>query len=187
MIYVSENIFIRLFVSQDGTNLFSLINENREILRQWLPWVDMNTEEKDSLDFIEKTLGTQWGIFYKNSLVGVIGLPQCTENKKEVTIGYWLSPKVWGLGIMTEVCKKFIEQLYENGTEIVNIFIANTNKRSLNIIQRLGFEPTGIKEQGEHLLGEKYDQVIFKITKETYLEQKEIEKTLDTSTNTLKF
>ena len=175
MIQISENLFIRLFTSEDATNLFKLINENREVLRQWLPWIDMNTAESASLDFIENTLGNQWGIFYKDNLVGVVGLPYCTEDKKEVTIGYWLSPQVWGLGIMTCVCKKFIDHLYDNGTEIINVFVANINKKSLNVIKKLGFEITGLKEDGEHLLGEKYDQIVFNLTKKAYLKQKEFE------------
>jgi hypothetical protein len=69
-------VVLRLLKVEDAKNLFRLVNENREYLRKWLPWLDETESQSDQLKFIETcsasaATGTQF--HYAILLHGEIG------------------------------------------------------------------------------------------------------------------
>ncbi len=74
---------IRLFAEQHADRLFALVDENREYLREWLPWVDGTKTAEDTRKFIKGSLeqfaaseGFSAGLWHKGELAGSIGSPQ---------------------------------------------------------------------------------------------------------------
>jgi ribosomal-protein-serine acetyltransferase len=92
---VDDNIQLKLLEKRDAGALIQLVNDNREYLREWLPWVDDMQTAEDYYPIIDMWLeqfakndGFQAGILYEEKLVGMIGFHGIDWNKKKTSIGY---------------------------------------------------------------------------------------------------
>src|SRR5699024_12268827 len=107
---VDQDYSLRLMSGLDADELFILIDESRDHLREWLPWLDDTQYVNDSRKFIQDSLllfnnreGLTTGIFYKGELVGVGGFNEYDWKNRIGYIGYWLGDRYVGKGIMTKV------------------------------------------------------------------------------------
>ena len=156
---IDNQIYLKLFNKNEADELFKLIDSNREHLKKWLPWVENVKEPSDSEDFINKSReqfaennGFQAGIWFKNKLVGVIGYHNIDWDNKRTSIGYWLSKKYVGEGIITRCCKALVDNAFENyELNKVEISCAEGNVRSRSISERLGFVQEGTVREAEWL------------------------------------
>lgn len=152
---VNEKIKLKILQRHHARELFQLVDQSREHLRDWMPWADKTTEEKDTLGFIEFALksfanGTDFhcGIWYEGQLAGVIGYHNMNTDIKIGEIGYWLGKEFEGKGIMTKSTAALIRYGFEElGLNKVEIVCAVENVRSQKIPQRLGFQQEGIRRQ----------------------------------------
>lgn len=172
-ITINENIEMRSPVAADAKEIFSVIDGNREYLRQWLPWLDSTTSEEITEGVIaswEKKLdaGTDvvLGIFKDGVYIGNIGLHDLKAYNSSGMIGYWLAEAEQGVGIMTACVRALIgygfETLYLNR---VYIHCAVPNKKSRAVPERLGFVQEGILRDGEYLYGKYFDMVVYGLLK----------------------
>ena len=83
----------------------------------------------------------------KDDPIGSIDVVSCVNEEPE--IGYCLSRKLWGQGLMTETCKAFIQHLFDLGYQKVIIKAAEDNIGSNRVIQKCGFRFVK-KERREH-------------------------------------
>lgn len=166
---VDQEIELQLFQPHDTLRLYLLVEENREHLRQWLPWVDNFTSPLhfDSLipmwlkQFAENN-GFNAGIIYKGELVGSIGLQQIDWYNMQSSIGYFLAKKAEGCGIMTRAVQAVLNYTFTDlGLNRVEIRCGDKNKKSCAIPERLGFVKEGKVREGELLNGQFHDLIIF--------------------------
>ena len=166
---VNETTELRLLELCDTETLFSLININRQHLRQWLPWLDANTEVKDSFDFIKSTQkqfadkkAAVLGIWFKGELVGVVGHNSIDWAHRISYPGYWLSERFVGQGIMTAACKALAGHAFrELELNRIDIRCAVGNHKSCAIPKRLGFTHEGTIRQAEWLYDTFVDHNVF--------------------------
>jgi len=121
IIIVDDELSIIVPTSEDAVELFSLVDDNRKYLREWLPWLDTNLSVKDELDFIEisqkdRIQGSSgvWLIREKNDLVGTISINWIDWDNKSCGLGYWISEDKVGKGIVNRCCKSLINNLILN-------------------------------------------------------------------------
>ncbi len=76
-----ETAELRLLEERHAEALFSLADQNREYLREWLPWVDRTRSSADVRDFIRAALARfaenssfAAGIWLQGELAGCIDL-----------------------------------------------------------------------------------------------------------------
>ena len=50
---IDEEISLKLIELGDGDEIFELINNSRDYLREWLPWLDNTTKLEDTKEFIK--------------------------------------------------------------------------------------------------------------------------------------
>lgn len=174
---IDEDVELRLLDVCHSQEMFNLIDSSREHLRKYLPWVDDTISVNDTRAFIESSKskyasnnGFDAGIWYKGELAGVIGFHSINRSIKEISIGYWLSERFLGKGIMTKACREFIHFAFNNYKfNRVEIRCAEGNFKSRAIPERLGFTKEGIIRDGE-LLGEGYvNCVVYGILKKEWL------------------
>lgn len=173
LFHISKSIFLRTLTEADAQILFSLVNENRSFLRQWLPWLDHNTSMDDSLKFINtsidqqaKGMGTQYGIFYNEILVGMCGYQPINSLNHSVCLGYWVAEKMTGQGIVSRCSQCLIDYAFEKlKLNKVCILVAENNLKSRAIPERLGLVNEGIEREAECLYGEYVDHVRYSILK----------------------
>ena len=152
-----------------ATELFNLVDSDREYLNTWLPWPPFIKKIEGTKSFIKNSItdfaegkSMVCAIEYKNKIVGVVGYNKILTSLKKVEIGYWLSSKYQGHGIMTRAVKCLINQTFNNlKMEKVQIAVATGNYPSQKVCERLGFKPEGVIKNYENLHGKIVDHIIY--------------------------
>ncbi len=168
---IKEELSLKLLEKRDTKELFSLVEESRDFLREWLPWVDDMQREKEYEPVIELWLkqfasqeGLQAGIIYKGKLAGVAGFNSIDWANRKASIGYWLSEKYQGLGIVTNVVKALITCAFaEYNLNRVEIECGVENKKSRAIPERIGLRQEGVIREGEYLYDHFHDLALYSI------------------------
>jgi ribosomal-protein-serine acetyltransferase len=172
ILHIDDDIVLKILAPEDADPLFALVDSNRVYLRQWLPWVDTNATLENSSFFIqsaieqqELNLGFQCGIWFQGAFAGVIGFQRIDWMNRNVEIGYWLGENFQGHGIVTKACRILVEYaFFEYQLNRVQIRCASDNKKSIAIIERLGFMKEGMTRQAEFLYDRYVDLYIYGMT-----------------------
>ncbi|MNJ40025.1 putative ribosomal N-acetyltransferase YdaF [compost metagenome] len=94
---ISNDLQLKLLEMRHAEEMFKLSDQNRVHLREWLPWVDDTKSVEQTKEFIQLSLnffadnnGFSSGIFYKEKIVGCIGLHSLIGeiNRLLLAIGY---------------------------------------------------------------------------------------------------
>lgn len=174
---IDKNLTLRLLQAEDAVNLFTLVDTNRSYLKEWLSWLDHNTDVKDTVSFIASIqdqfrsgLGYSCGVFFNSGLVGMCGYHPINISNKSVVIGYWLSENAQGSGIITRCTKFFIEHAFcEFMLNEVHISVAVNNLKSCAVCDRLGLISNGIVSEAEFLYDKYVDHIKYSISREEWL------------------
>jgi len=150
-------------------NLFKLVDTDREHLTQWLPWPPYIKRVEDTSQFIKNSIidfaegrGMVCAIEYRGDLVGVISYNKILRSLKKVEIGYWLSSKYQGKGIISRSVDFLTTYAFNNlDMEKVEIAAASENQPSRRVCERLGFKLEGIIKNAENLHGKLVDHAIY--------------------------
>ena len=148
---IDEGLELRLLEPRHAEVLFNLIDENREHLGYWFPWVEETKTAEDSREFIRDGFrqfargdGFQTGIWLEGVLIGVTGLQYISQQFCSTEIYYWLSSKYQGRGVMTKTCSHLVTYLFEElKLNRIEIRCSEMNRRSCAIPERLGFRLEG--------------------------------------------
>jgi len=175
---VNDNLLIRMLKVSEKTELFALIDQNRTFLQRWLAWVHQNKSVKDSEQFIKHSFESYAnresltaGIFYKDTLAGVIGFNSLDFMNKIGTIGYWMGEEFEGKGIMTESVRALIKHGFENlQLNRLQLFAAVENYPSRAIAERLQFTNEGVIRENEWVNGKPMDQVLYSLLRREWNE-----------------
>ncbi len=172
MIQVTENIRLTRAVKEDANDIFRAIDENRDSLRIWLPFVDYSKTVEDTYAFLENTKQTGEMVFVirmDGKFAGLIGLKAIDEANKKAEIGYWLVPSFEGKGIVTRSCWKLIEYAFEElQLNRMLIQVAVGNRKSRMVPARLGFLEEGLEREGELLVSGFTDIVRYSLLKREF-------------------
>lgn len=173
MIQVSGDITLNTISEDDVESIFNLIDTERIYMRTWLPFVDATHTPEDTREYVKSVIGSinkQYTIRYKGEIVGLIGTNRTDLENKETEVGYWLSQKVQGLGIITRSVKKLLAYIFsESVINRVLIKVAVDNHQSRHIPEKLGFYVEGVEREGELLVDNVYtDIVVYSILKKEF-------------------
>ena len=173
---IDDEVSLKLVEVADSETIFSLIDESREYLREWLPWLDSSTKVTDTKDFIQLCLrnfaerkSVATAILYKETIVGIAGYNSIDWSNKIAYIGYWLTERYQGYGIMTRVAKALTSYAFhELKLNRVDIRAAVENEKSRAIPERLGFKNEGCIRQAEWLYDHYVDHIVYGILAEDW-------------------
>jgi ribosomal-protein-serine acetyltransferase len=168
-IRIDAEMELRIYEERHAHEVAALVDQNRAYLRQWLPWIDYSRTVEDSRAFIRSSLqqfaqneGFQTGIWYRDTLAGVIGYQSINWADRKVEIGYWLAEAFQGKGLMTRACRTLVTYAFtELGLNKVQIECASENIRSCAIPKRLGFIQEGVLRDGEWINDRFVDLVVY--------------------------
>lgn len=166
---VDQEIELQLFQLQHAEELYHLIDNNRNHLRKWLPWVDGMSSPIQYHSIIPSWLkqfadnnGFNTGIRYNGVLVGSIGFHQLDWNNKQTSIGYYLAEGFEGNGIMTRSVQSLLNYAFlDLNFNRVEIRCGVGNQKSRAVPERLGFVQEGIIRDGEFLYNHYHDLVVY--------------------------
>lgn len=100
--------------------------------------------------------------------MGSIGIfPQSDIHEKNAEMGYWLSEKYWGLGIMPRAIQEMVEYGFKT-FDITRIFARpfSTNRGSQRVLEKAGFELEAKLKKAIYKDGEYLDEWIYSKKKE---------------------
>lgn len=141
----TERLNLRLLTLQDSKAVFKHFSDE-EITRfmDIEPCKDIK-EAEEIIRFHLEDSGCRWGLFDKNnnSLIGTCGYHYLrkTNDVFIAEVGFDLSKRYWGKGLMSEVMKVVIDFGYTKmGLTIVDATVEPENERSISLLRKLGFK-----------------------------------------------
>lgn len=173
---IDEEISMRMLAARDANDLYHLIEQSRDHLREWLPWVNQINSIADCLLFIkdgfqvhaEQTALTA-GVFYQDKLVGIAGYNYFDWENRITQIGYWLGARFQGQGVMTRVVRFLTDYAFQElKLNKVEIKIAYENDKSRKIPIRLGYTQEGHLRQAKWLYDHYVDHIIYGMLQEDW-------------------
>ncbi|MCA9838373.1 MAG: GNAT family N-acetyltransferase [Trueperaceae bacterium] len=173
---VNERLKLELLEPGHASELYMLVDANRDHLGTWMPWVENTKSTEDILNFIKSGLnnyamrnGFQLGLRFEQKLAGVLGLHYIDWDTGATEMGYWLDKKLEGKGLMTAAVSALLEKLFNHyKLNRVEIRANPANTRSRAIPKRLGFLEEGMLRQTGMNAGERFDMVVYGLLKEEW-------------------
>jgi ribosomal-protein-serine acetyltransferase len=158
---IRDHVYLQLLEERHAAEVFSLVDQERDYLREWLPWVDATETLDDTLSFIKSSLeqfasnhGFAAGIWSDGRFAGVIGTHKLDLLNRKGEVGYWLGRSVQGQGIVTAACRAVVTHLLgEMDLNRVEIHCAVGNEKSCAVALRLGFTEEGMAREAQLLHG----------------------------------
>ena len=180
-IRVDDDILLRWPTMADAEDIFALVDSNREHLGRWLPWVETMRSVEDEHRWIEtcervqeEGTGTPPVLVYQGVIAGCVGAERIDSLSKSCEIGYFLSERLQGRGIVTRACRKILSVVFDTlGMNRVQILVIPHNTRSIAIPRRFGFVYEGVQRQAQLLHGQFYDFAVFSLLASEWANQKD--------------
>lgn len=140
---------VRPYRSDDAQALWEAVDESREHLGPWLPWVNSYASADDARVTIAR-MQAEWllredlplGVFdlASGGLLGGSGLHRINWTIRTFEIGYWLRRTAEGHGYMAEAVQLLTRMAFDTlAANRVEIRMDARNARSEQIPKRLGF------------------------------------------------
>lgn len=173
---ITDEITLHLARPELAEPIFQVVDQQRDFLRRWLPWVDETTTLEDTKTFIRESMGHNTKgtrliafIMKGSELAGSIGVVQFIKDHRKCEIGYWLREDLQGQGVMSRVCSGFVNYLFKTkDLNRIEVLVAVGNQKSRAIPLRLGFEKEGILRQSLRMDGEYFDVEMFALLKKDW-------------------
>lgn len=113
-----------------------------------------------------------WGIVESDKLIGSVGLIKDPkrENDNVRMLGYALSDKHWGKGIMTEAVKAVLRYGFDElDLDLISAYCYPFNDRSKNVLKKCGFCYEGTLKLAEKIYnGNVYDNDCYALTAQEF-------------------
>jgi ribosomal-protein-serine acetyltransferase len=155
LIKINNELYLRKISLHDADEVFDIIDSDRDHLRTWLPFVDLTFNSKNTKEFVEQlskpfSQELVFTICFADKITGLIGFKEIDKINKKLEIGYWITSKYQGKGLVSASCKVLIENAFKKmDMNRIQIKCGVGNIRSSNIPKRLGFTFEGIERCGE--------------------------------------
>ena len=178
IIHIQENLQLELTAEKHAEGLFYAVDQNREHLSTFLPWVGQMQTIKDFNNYLKNCellnmegKEVSFVIVLDEQIVGRIGLHHLDLQNKNAAIGYWLTKNAEGNGIISKSCKKLITYGFQKlGLRRIEIKAAVDNIRSQAIPEKLNFVKEGILRQAEFINDKFIDLFLYSILNEEWNE-----------------
>jgi len=180
---VNPQTELRSFEMAQASEMFAVLEANREHLRRWHAWVDLLRSPAD----VEKAIamwkmveadrrGLFFGIWFKGRLCGMINHQSIDYTHGWSALSYWLTEADQGIGLMSTCCRALINHAFEKlKLHRITIECATENRRSRAIPERLGFQLEGIARGIEFLHGRHIDHALYGLLRPDWIARRESE------------
>jgi ribosomal-protein-serine acetyltransferase len=116
---IDQDVTLKLIDESQADELFTLSDDSRNHIREWLRWVDGTKSVADTKQFIaltRKQYGNNEGLvatmWYRGEMAGTTSLHKLDLKLKSVEIGYWVGERFQGKGIVTKSCRTLIDYAF---------------------------------------------------------------------------
>jgi ribosomal-protein-serine acetyltransferase len=159
----TERLVIEPFDTGSAARFYQAVQESRQTLLPWLPWVPYNEDLAGCRRYAQACVhdweqGTALRFTLRRrdraELIGVISLESITRLHRGCDLGYWLHQEWTGKGLMLEALQTMIPYAFDTlGFHRIRAAAATDNLRSRRVIENLGFENEGVAREAERVQG----------------------------------
>lgn len=177
-----RDTILRELKTEDAPSFYSLIDKNRDFLREWLFWVDLTNAEKDSFDFIVNSRQQRregkalvLGLFHEGKVSGTVSLVSIDQAKSTAELGYWIAPSFEGRGLVTSSCLALMEYGFDTlGLDEIYAKAVTKNAKSVNVFSRIGLLSQAQDKEQQYYKGTniEFDMTKGTMTKDNWLKLK---------------
>ena len=171
----TERLTLRRFTAEDAQAMFDNWGNDSDVT-EFLTWVPHGNIE-NTRAILEMWVGKyteptyyNWAIVFEGEAVGGIEAFGSNERSERVAVGYCLSKKCWGKGIMPEAFGAVIDHLF--GTVGFNSIEAEHdvfNPKSGRVMQKCGMTLDGVRRAAwRHRSGEFHDLANYSILRDEW-------------------
>ena len=151
-IIVNEHLTLRQMQPQESADLFAVVDSDREHLGEWLAWVETTRQPADMEKFVRLSIesrknGTDYAyaIYFDGEICGFIDIKQVQTERP--SIGYWLTSKLTGKGIMTNAAQAITDFGFnELALGMIMIRAQPKNFGSNRVAEKIGYQLTDSTE-----------------------------------------
>ena len=177
--FPGPRVLVRPYRPGDGAAMWDAIEESREHLRPWMPWVEEHACPDDSERFVRRAQA-RWlareslmtGIWSRSdgTFLGSSGLESLDWDTPSFEVGYWLRPSQQGHGYATETVRLMCRLAFETlGAARLFLRCDVRNARSAAVARRAGFvQEAMFRNESRDPRGELRDMVFFAMVREDY-------------------
>jgi RimJ/RimL family protein N-acetyltransferase len=154
----SHRITLKRHSRELAAQMFLYVDQDRERLTQFLPWVDSTETLEDELNYIEFTQsgwhkGTlfDYGIFRNedSAYLGNCGVHTIKWDHACCELGYWVLGKFEGKGYVSESVRALEKVLFGIGFQRIEIRCSSKNERSAKVPLSCGYTLEGTLRQNQ--------------------------------------
>ena len=117
-------------------------------------------------------------------MIGCISYEKWIRLHRRVEIAYDLNPNYWRQGIMSACLAKVFEYTFDvMKANRIDAFTTTYNEKSINLLQKMGFEQDGVLKEYRWFKNEYIDVLIFGFTRSKYKKDHSFVKKLLTKLN----
>lgn len=176
---VNDKIHLDLLKYAHAPIIFETIEQNRNYLRKWLPFVDQTRKLRDTQLFVKQITKNQnknqdyiFTIWYQGAFAGLVGFKDTDPVNNKTEIGYWLAENMQGKGIITLSVRKLVDFAFRNlERNRIQIKVATGNTKSAAIPERVGFLFEGTERHGERNGNYYHDLEIYSMLRTEWIER----------------
>lgn len=180
----TERLVLRRYRVDDAEDMYNNWTSDPEVTR-FLSW-PTHTSLDFTKDLLEKWVTYydegrtyNWGITQKGEdhVIGNIAVVERDERTCSYEIGYVLSKRYWGRGIMPEALKAVIRYLFEGESDLMRVYATHDlrNAKSGRVMQKAGMHFDGIlRGSKKNVLGI-HDTAYYSVLRTDLVTQKQYE------------
>ena len=146
---IGPRVVVRAWRAADAPALFEAVDESRDRLRIWMPWVDNYRTVADAEEYCHR-VGVRFdersdfalGIWHRESgrFLGGTGFHNIDWSVPSFEIGYWIRDGEVGKGYVEEAVRLLVRHAFDKmGARRLALTCDLTNDRSRHIPERIGF------------------------------------------------
>ena len=173
---LGDGLELALAVPQQAEEIYKLVDENREHLRRWLPFVDATKSPADTRAFLAEQLRAlaegrafTLAVYYRGEPVGLVGVNRVDATNRVASVGYWLARSATGHGLMTRAVRRLIDLAFAHfPVDRIEIHCAPGNTASCKIPERLGFTREAVLRKALRAHEFSDDRVIWGLLREEW-------------------
>jgi len=174
---VDENISLIKPEMELTSEMFKLIDSNREFLNRYITFAQNKNTEEHVSQFLKELINFNIGgqkfnmiLKYKGMLVGLIGLHRIYPADARAEIGYWMGEDFQGKGIMTKAIPVFLQYAFEGrAINRVELITLTNHDRNIKMVEKLGFIKEGVLRERYFMHNTFQDAILFRMLKKDFL------------------
>lgn len=144
-IEISKQIQLNSLVLSDASQMLKLIEDNRQALGRYLPWVAAVTDIASAEKFIDERVniglpGAQWfKVIIDGVLCGMFGIKSFDPETGVAEIGYVLAERFQGKGVIGNIISGMSGYIKDRiGATVMEFRCLAPNQPSINVALRAG-------------------------------------------------